>query len=124
MQLRTGLEMISTMTKQQKIINIAHDFAAEPYGRYLEDGDTNGTRFREDFLVPALNSKEQIIIVLDSTEGYGSSFLDEAFGGLVRINGFEPNELHEKIEFISEDDPSLITEIWEYIDTTKIGKKA
>lgn len=111
------------MTKQQKIINIGADFSTEPYGRYPDDGETNGTRFREEFLVPALNSDEQVTVILDKTEGYGSSFLDEAFGGLVRIHGLQPTDLHKRIKLISEDDPSLITEIWEYIDTTKIGKK-
>lgn len=105
------------MTTPQKIIDIAKDFSTEPYGRYLSDGDSNGTKFREEIMAPALAKNEKVVVSLDGAEGYGSSFLEEAFGGLVRENGFSPGELKGRLTIISEEDPSLIAEIWEYVDT-------
>lgn len=64
-------------------IHIAKDFSKTPVGRYRTDGPDSGERFREDYLVPNLK-KGDVVIVLDGTEGYPSSFLEEAFGGLLR----------------------------------------
>lgn len=74
-------------------INIAADYTPFPGGRYIEDGEGNGTTFRRDFLVPALASPrdEKTIVVLDGAAGYPSSFLEEAFGGLVRVEGYKPD---------------------------------
>lgn len=105
-----------TMTTPQKTIEVVKDFSDEPYGRYPADGDSNGTKFREELVVPALAQGGKLVISLDGVEGYGSSFLEEVFGGLVRENGFSASELKERLTIISEEDPSLISEIWEYVD--------
>ncbi|MDP1559249.1 MAG: STAS-like domain-containing protein [Nitrosomonas sp.] len=99
---------------KEKIINIQRDFSRYPAGRYRSDGPYNGERFRDDFLIPALNNKaDNIRIELDGVRGYNSSFLDEAFGGLVNC-GFPVKELLERLQFISQD-KSLIEEIKGYI---------
>lgn len=100
-----------------RVITIATDYSAEPFGRYLTDGDSNGTTFREDWLKPALTENDSVVIVLDGAEGYGSSFLEESFGGLVRLCGFTAKDLHQRLKLVSNDDPSLIEEVWEYIDS-------
>ncbi|MBZ0096333.1 MAG: STAS-like domain-containing protein [Sulfuricella sp.] len=100
-------------------INIATDFSAEPFGRYPSDGDSNGTRFRDEWLIPALTDSETVSVIFDGAEGYGSSFLEESFGGLVRLCGFAADDLHQRLKLISTDDPSLIDEVWEYIDSAK-----
>ncbi|MFN4310518.1 MAG: STAS-like domain-containing protein [Ferrovibrio sp.] len=96
-------------------ISIARDFHDAPAGRYLSDGPYSGELFRNKHLVPALRAGE-VVVVLDETEGYGSSFLEEAFGGLVRKEGFANDELRAKLKLVSQEDPSLIDEIWSYID--------
>jgi STAS-like domain of unknown function (DUF4325) len=53
--------------------------------------------FRDDFLVPALGTYDQVRVVLDGTAGYPSSFLEEAFGGLVR-SGYSGTVLAKKLE--------------------------
>lgn len=116
--------MVTKMKTPQSTIEIAKEFSTEPYGRYPADGDSNGTKFREEWVVPALTRNEKLIITLDGVEGYGSSFLEEVFGGLVRDDGFSPSELKEKLILISEEDPSLIAEIWEYVDTATPKKKS
>jgi len=65
-------------------INIAKDFSDVPSGRYRTDGPASGEAFREDILRPALINNPVVTVELDGTEGYNSSFLEEAFGGLVR----------------------------------------
>ena len=100
--------------KVTKVIEVAKDFSKFPGGRYLTDGPHSGQRFREDFLVPALNTTESVTIELDGTLGYGSSFLEEAFGGLVRESGFSGEKLRSALCFKSRDS-SLPGEIWDYI---------
>lgn len=84
-----------------KIISIAKDYSETPAGRYRGDGPNTGQRFREDYLLPALRDYEKVIVDLDGTLGYGSSFLEEAFGGLIREHGFKLNELDKKLEIKS-----------------------
>ena len=76
-----------------KTINIAEDFSRYPGGRYPSDGSGNGTDFRNKFLVPVLRACERAEIILDGAAGYPSAFLDEAFAGLVRKDGFSPEQV-------------------------------
>ena len=105
--------------KMKRIINIAKDFHDAPAGRFPEDGDYHGERFRTEFLLPALKSGDDVFIDMDSTDGYGSSFLEEAFGGLVRLCGYTAEELHSRIKLKSDEDESFIEEVWEYIDSAR-----
>lgn len=95
-------------------INLGQQFGRYPAGRYLADGPYNGQKFREDFLIPALNgADDEIEITLSDARGLKSSFLEEAFGGLVRL-GYAPDDLIRRFKFVSRD-PSLEVEIHEYI---------
>jgi hypothetical protein len=72
-------------------------FSPTPFGRYPDDGKFNGTAFRE-ILCKKLNEakakKEKLCVDLDNIQfGVGSSFLEEAFGGLVRKGLFSKKEL-------------------------------
>ena len=97
-----------------KTINVGRDFSRYPAGRYKSDGPYNGEKFREDFLLPALRGSEhEIIIEFDEARGYGSSFLEEAFGGLVRA-GFSAEDLFARVKMLSRD-RSLVEEIQTYI---------
>ncbi|WP_433693995.1 STAS-like domain-containing protein [Herbaspirillum seropedicae] len=100
-------------------INIAKQFYDAPVGRFPSDGDYNGQRFRDEFLVPALQNSEHVLVDMDGTDGYGSSFLEEAFGGLVRVRGFTAADLRSKLSLKSDEDLSFIEEVWEYIETAK-----
>lgn len=85
------------------LINIAKDFSAYPAGRDENDGPFNGTKFREEFLVPKIreaveNPDGKVVVVLDGVRSFGSSFLEEAFGGLVRVHGFSQRDLDRVIE--------------------------
>jgi hypothetical protein len=53
-------------------------------------------------------------VLLDGTLGYGSSFLEEAFGGLLRKPEFAGADLASKIRLDSRD-ASLVSEIQDYL---------
>lgn len=79
------------------MINIAKDFSRYPSGRVVSDGPNSGEKFREKFLIPALQKSETVVVILDGVRGYPSSFTEEAFGGLVRA-GFPKTELLKRIK--------------------------
>ena len=102
-------------------ISVAKEFSQFPAGRLLNDGPFSGQAFRENLLVPALKRADKVDVIIDEVSGYGSSFLEEAFGGLVRSEGFKPDELLKKIKLTTHD-PSFemyIDEILDYIKSAK-----
>lgn len=103
---------------EEQVIDIGKDFSEFPAGRFASDGKFSGEKFREKLLLPALEQFKKIRILLDGTKGYGSSFLEEAFGGLVRKHDYSSDELLTVFEFESQD-KSLIEEIQEYLSTAK-----
>ncbi|GIK74473.1 MAG: hypothetical protein BroJett021_34610 [Chloroflexota bacterium] len=98
-----------------EVIGVARDFSISPAGRRRSDGPDSAERFRTDFLLPALGTGKTVVVVLDGTQGYASSFLEESFGGLVR-EGYPADSLRSRMRIISKDDASLVREIWGYID--------
>ncbi|WP_322805373.1 STAS-like domain-containing protein (plasmid) [Vibrio alfacsensis] len=87
-----------------------------PGPRYIRLGPHSGEEFRQNILIPAIEQNREIVINLDGTFGYGSSFLEEAFGGLVRKGIDKDIIIYIRDNLISNDDPTYITEIKEYID--------
>lgn len=80
-------------------INVVKDFNKKPYGRYPEDGEGCGQYFRQRILAPSLRNNDHVHVVLDGYNRYGRSFLDEAFGGLIRDEGFSWEELQQKLSY-------------------------
>jgi len=101
------------------MINVAQQFSRYPAGRFVQDGPYSGEYFRTKFLAPALKAEEKVVVDLDGARGYGSSFLEEAFGGLVRL-GFLKDVIKKKLE-IRATNSSLKLEIDEYIDNAVPG---
>lgn len=99
-------------------LSVARDFSRFPAGRCEADGPYSGEAFRLR-LVQELE-KGPVTVLLDGTMGYGSSFLEVAFGGLVPQ--FTAASLHEKMELQSED-PSLVKEIWSYINSAELNSR-
>jgi hypothetical protein len=101
------------------------DFSEFPGPRKESIGPNSGERFREEILYPAVLAQgdSQIRVNLDGTAGYGSSFLEEAFGGLVR-KGIPESKMQEILDnLISDEDPSLIDEIREYVNEALMDAK-
>lgn len=96
--------------------SIAGQFSVYPSGRLRKTGPASGEAFRDDFLIKLLEDTEPVEIDLDGTSGYPSSFLDEAFGGLVR-NGYPRERLHQQFTFKASPENQLyVRMIWDFID--------
>jgi hypothetical protein len=85
-----------------------------PAGRYKKDGPQSGEGFRCDYLYKSLKERKVILLELDNTAGYGSSFLEECFGGLVRM-GIAYEDMRKQL-ILRTNDNDLYREIWEYIE--------
>lgn len=101
-----------------RTIDIAKDFSRFPSGRFRSDGPHSGEEFRDDLLAPALQTGDNVILVLDGVAGLPSSFREEAFGGLVRKHGFTPQALHGLLKLIANTPrmQSYPDAIWRVID--------
>lgn len=104
-------------------INIAEDFSPTPGARYSSEAAFSGEEFRTNILAPklkdAIANSETLVIDLDGSCGYGVSFLDEAFGGLIRVDKFKLRDILRHVKFISDDDPAYIEEISTYLLAAK-----
>src|ERR1035437_2432847 len=83
-------------------IRIAENVSRTPGARYRTDGPKSGEEFREELLEKYFNDikDERIILInLDGVRGYTTSFLEEAFGGLVRKYGID--RVQKKIRIIA-----------------------
>lgn len=98
-------------------IVISKEFSETPGGRYKKYGKNSGEEFREELLQPrfldALEKNRKLEIDFDGGYGYPVSFLEEAFGGLARLYG--QDKVLKTLIFKSKDEPSLITEVIDYI---------
>lgn len=101
-----------------QVIKVAEAYSRTPGGRFVTDGPYSGERFRDDFLAPALKRHSSVEVDLTGVFGYGSSFLEEAFGGLVRKGFFTKTDLRSRLSIKS----ALKTyelKVWQYINDAK-----
>lgn len=95
------------------LIDIAKDFTDEPGARNYSDGPFSGEEFYDKLLRPKyLEAKEKNLklkIILDGTEGYASSFLNEAF---IRLGTeFTPDEVWDNLILVSNEIPKYIKKV-------------
>ncbi|RZK22243.1 MAG: DUF4325 domain-containing protein [Flavobacterium sp.] len=102
----------------EKLLKVSTAFSPTPGARYYEDGDDSGQEFFDKCLKKAFSDALEIgsilVVDLDDTEGYATSFLDEAFVRLVKEFGKSIVKKH--IRIISNEEPDWIEEINNYID--------
>ncbi|MEO2266493.1 STAS-like domain-containing protein [Pseudoalteromonas sp. YIC-656] len=92
------------------------DFSRFPGPRYIKLGKYSGEEFRDNVLIPAILEHNLVKVDLDGTVGYGSSFLDEAFAGLLR-KGISQDIVWGIINHLkSDEDEILIEEIKGYVE--------
>lgn len=110
-----------------KTFKISEEYSKTPGPRYENEGKFSGENFRKEILtglyLEAIKNNEKVCINLDGGYGYSPSFLEEAFGGLARE--YDAQSVKKTFTFISNDEPSLINEIIEYIEcsNSKIKEK-
>ncbi|MDE3238880.1 MAG: STAS-like domain-containing protein [Paracoccaceae bacterium] len=97
-------------------IDIARDFSRLPGGRYRRHGKWSGEAFREDLLSPALTKGQEVHVIFDGPPGYPPSFIEEAFGGLLRA-GFREADLKAKLrlEARAARYATYVEQAWKYI---------
>jgi STAS-like domain of unknown function (DUF4325) len=99
------------------LLKISEDFSPTPGARVYADGDDSGQEFYEKKLrqafIEAMADHEILVVDLDGTEGYATSFLDEAFVRLAREFGKE--KVLANLEIISFEEPDWIDEVKSYI---------
>jgi len=102
-------------------ISVAKDFSKTPGPRYIKEGSFSAELFLENTLnaqfESVLKKDAKILIDLDGTLGYGTSFLEEIFGGLARKYGAD--NVTNKIDIISTEEPWLIDDIKSYVEDVK-----
>lgn len=100
-----------------KKICVGKDFHRFPGGRFPRHGPGNGEDFREKFILPSLVKDEALEIVLDDAAGFPASFLEEAFGGLVRA-GIDAEKIRRLLTISVTDRENEVyrEEAWQYID--------
>lgn len=105
------------------MISIAKQFSETPAGRYAVDGPFSGQAFRDKILYPALMESDyvEVEVDLDGALGYGSSFLEEAFGGLVREKKMSARDLEKRLK-IKSSHRLYEDRVWAYIRDA--GKRA
>jgi hypothetical protein len=112
------MNMSATATR---IISIAREFTETPGPRYIKEGDFSGELFLNKILRSAYQDAKAegatLRIDFDGTEGYATSFLESAFGGLARE--FQASEILTIVSFKSDDEPYLIKEVTKYIEEAR-----
>ena len=98
-------------------IFVAREFSRTPGPRSSDEGEFSGEEFLEKLLLPRFDDASsrgaRLFIDLDGAEGYATSFLEAAFGGLARKR--DPEAILRTLDFKSEEEPYLIDEIKQYI---------
>ena len=109
-------------------ILVAKEFSRAPGPRYISEGPYSGESFRKEILCPrvkeAIQKGETLDVVLDGTHGFGTSFLEEAFGGLIREDELSYQDIMSVLNIISEEEDYLIDDIKQYLlDASQANEK-
>src|SRR5690606_36087113 len=107
-----------------------HQYTEYPGPRYCNQGDYSGEDFYHVILNPkfaeAFEESKKLVVDLDSTAGYASSFLDEAFGNLVY--DFRLENVTKFLEIISKQEPDwkdmIINEVFNDWESRRISDKS
>ena len=89
---------------EEMTISVRADFTQYPGPRYRKDDPFSGEEFRDTILAEklreAMAASKRLRVIIDDVAGYGNSFLEEAFGGLVRV-GFTREELDGHLQIVA-----------------------
>lgn len=109
-------------------LNIAKDFSSTPGPRYIKEGDHSGELFRNSIVLPkmieAISANNILNVDLDGAFGYGTSFLEETFGGLIRDANLDYNDVVGHLKIKSEEEPYLIDDIFNYLKAANDKKNS
>lgn len=113
---------------ETRIFSLSSDYSLFPGPRYITEGPFSGEDFRKNnflkIVEECIEKGQKLTIDLDGTNGYGTSFLEETFGGLIRENGYSLETLVSLFEFKSDEEPYLIDDIKKYMKDAWESKKS
>lgn len=98
------------MSERVKVFTTENGLPEFPGGRFRNEGPNSGEEFRDDHLVPALKDEkryDRVQVIFDGVAGFGSSFLEEAFGGLVRKHRLSRECLGARLDISAGEDDLL-----------------
>lgn len=104
----------------ERVISLAREFSRHTGPRFISQGPFSGEKFRK-LMLAELKKHDVLIVDLDGTTGIGSSFLDEAFGGLVFAEGLPKDEVRRRVKVKSDLDESYLLTVKEAIELAKPG---
>ncbi|MHC1949621.1 STAS-like domain-containing protein [Bradyrhizobium sp. UFLA06-06] len=107
----------------ERKISLAQDFSRHIGPRFIKQGPFSGEKFRK-VLVAELKKNDVVTVDLDGTTGIGSSFLDEAFGGLVFAEGMTKADVRRRVRVKSDLDESYLATVNEAIELAQSPKTA
>lgn len=100
------------------LIKISAHFSKCPGPRRRTQGQYSGEEFR-DIIVPeikkAIEKDEVLTIDFDGLCGLGRGWIEESFGGLVRVSGFSADVLWKHMKLVGREDQDYIDEAWQDI---------
>ena len=103
-------------------IKICDDFSDIPGGRYISEGEFSGELFRENILVQkyqeANEQNSKLEIDFDGCYGFGTSFLEEAFGGMVRVH--HVHGMLKRLDLISTEDETIPENVIKYVKEAEL----
>lgn len=104
----------------QILINVAKDFSRTPGPRYIREGEYSGQLFRQSKLYPAvlraIQEGGQVLLDLDGGAGYGTSFLEEISGGLIREHHLKYDDILRVLKIKSMEEDYLEEDIRHYLN--------
>ena len=110
------------------LLDIARDFSRTPGGRLIKHGPFSGELFRQDYLKPALDRArargEKLTVRFDGVASLPPSFLEEAFGGIVRQKFYSKADLRDLLNIDANAQRfRLLRDLaWKYINEAKPGE--
>ncbi len=106
-------------------IKLSTDFSATPGGRLIAEGDFSGEKFRDEVLLAKYEEAEQsntmLEIDFDDCYGVGTSFLEEAFGGLVRK--YHKHGILKRLKIVALEDETIPGNIKKYVEEAEANDR-
>ncbi len=88
------------------LVKVLSDFSMSPGPRYCKQGPDSGELFYHKILngkfAEAIEKNQKLVLDLDGTDGYMSSFIDEAIGNLVF--DFGPDIVRQYLDVVSNEE--------------------
>lgn len=110
------------------VIYVATQYTRTPDVRYeSQNKGKSGEGFRENLLLPKLQDciarQEILVVIFDGCRGAGVSFLEEAFGGLIR-KGISYEDIQRYLQVVWNSNPRKLQQINNFIKKAHNDQKA